>query len=65
MPASNPKEFTAAVLHWFAEVPDGSHDWAEALLTAALDETGGDSMKALEMAKKEFAQNPRPPQPQE
>ena len=57
------KEFTAAVLHWFDSVPDGSHDWAEALLMAALDEAGGDSMKALRMAQKEFLASPTPPEP--
>jgi hypothetical protein len=54
------KEFTAELLKWFAELPAESHDWAEALVSAALDETGGDKAEALRLAKAQFQETPAP-----
>jgi hypothetical protein len=38
--------------------PDAEREWAEALLAAALDETGGDPRRALELAKAEHSKEP-------
>lgn len=52
------KRFAGDASEWLASLPPTQHDWAEALLAAALDETGGDGPAALELAKRMHADDP-------
>jgi hypothetical protein len=45
---------------WLYSVPVANQDWAEAIFAGALDEYRGDAEKALAVAKKTYAKNPKP-----
>lgn len=44
-------DFAAHVTEWLEELPEDQHDWAEALLAAALDESHGNLEEALARAR--------------
>lgn len=50
-------EWAEAVADWLAPLDDDQADWAEALLAAALDETGGDKDQALATATMQFEED--------
>lgn len=55
------KQFAREMSAWLDELAPDAHDWAEALVAAALDETRGDLTQALALAKREYAADPNPP----
>lgn len=56
------KQFTVTYLERIDSLPPGRRDEYHSLVMAAIDETGGDPMQALDIADRMMGSNPAPNQ---